>query len=333
MNWHFFANTYAGIDAPVQAFVNGVIAALSNYITPILRALIVVYVAINAMIIATNPTQEPLTTFLRQMIGAALIFFVVSSAANFNQYFGTIFLTTLPTEISNAISGATGGNTLNGGAFDDIWNRAWTAGLVVYKNLPWSLKGIALQLLVVAFWLIAIMAIGIGFMIYLGCHVILALVVALGPLFVCCALFPASRRFFDGWISAMVSLVLTQVLTITLLVLLTTTENATITQIAADNGGNEIAHIQLLLYAIVLFVICALLASQLPGIAVGIAGGVNQRVSIYSQAIYAGVARAGRSTAGGTATVVVGTARAIGTIGTVRSRVSRPPGRSLSGGS
>ena len=329
MNWHFFANTFTGIDAPVQAFVSGVVNSLTGYLTPILRAMIVVYVAANAIIVAMNPSREPLTTFLRQLLVAAAVFFIISSAANFNQYFGTLFLTTLPTEITNAISGATGGSTLSGNEFDNIWNRAWTAGLIVYKNLPWSLKGIALQFLVVAFWIIAIMAIGIGFMVYLGCHVILALVVALGPLFVCCFLFPTSRRFFDGWISTMVSLVLTQVLSITLLVLLTNTENATITQISAGSGSNEIAQIQLLLYAIVLFVMCALLATQLPGIAVGIAGGVHQQVSVYSQAVYSSASQIGQSTAAKAAS----TARVIGNVGTVRSRVYGPAGRSISGSS
>jgi len=127
----------------------------------------------------------------------------------------------------------------------------------------------------------------------------------------------------------MVSLVLTQVLSITLLVLLTNTENATITQISAGSGSNEIAQIQLLLYTIVLFVMCALLATQLPGIAVGIAGGVHQQVSVYSQAVYSSASQIGQSTAAKAAS----TARVIGNVGTVRSRVYGPAGRSISGSS
>ena len=67
LNWHFFANTFTGIDAPVQAFVSGVVNSLTSYLTPILRAMILVYVAANALIIAMNPNREPLTTFLRQV--------------------------------------------------------------------------------------------------------------------------------------------------------------------------------------------------------------------------------------------------------------------------
>ncbi len=329
MNWNFFATLYSSIASPLDSSVSVVIAALVGYLTPVLRALMVVYVGGTALTTMMNPTQEPLTGLLRNLIRSALVFFIISSAANFNQYFGTLFLTTLPTELGNSISGATGAHSLTGGAFDDVWNRAWAAGLVVYKNLPWSIKGIALQFLVVAYWIIAILAIGVGFLIYLGAHVALGLVVAIGPLFVTCYLFPATRRFFEGWISALVSLVLTQVLTITLLVLLTNTENATITQISAGSGSNEIAQVQLLLYAIVLFVMCALLASQLPGIAVGIAGGVHQQVSVYSQAVYGTASQIGRSAAARAGSTV----RAIGSAGTARSRVFGPAGRSISGSS
>jgi type IV secretion system protein VirB6 len=334
MNWNFFATLYTGINSPIQDFVGVVIAAVTGYVTPILRVLIVVYVAGMATIATLNPSQEPVTNWLRHLIRAALVYFIVSSAANFDQYFGTLFLTTLPTEIGNAISGAAGTHSITGGAFDTVWNKAWTAGLVVYKNLPWSIKGMALEFLVVLYWLVAIATIGVGFLIFLSAHVMLVLVIAVGPLCICCFLFPSSRRFFDGWIGTSVALVLTQILSIVLLSLLIDTENATIAQIASDNaGGNEIAQLQLLLYGVVMFIMCALLASQLPGIATGIAGGVHQQVSVYSQAIYGSVGQIGRGAAATAGSAVSGTARAIGSAGTIRSRVFGPAGRSISGSS
>jgi type IV secretion system protein VirB6 len=334
MNWNFFATLYTGINSPIQDFVGVVIAAVTGYVTPILRVLIVVYVAGMATIATLNPSQDPVTNWLRYLIRAALVYFIVSSAANFNQYFGTLFLTTLPTEIGNAISGAAGTHSVTGGAFDTVWNKAWTAGLVVYKNLPWSIKGMALEFLVVLYWLVAIATIGVGFLIFLSAHVMLVLVIAVGPLCISCFLFPSSRRFFDGWIGTSVALVLTQILSIVLLSLLIDTEDATIAQIAADNaGGNEIAQLQLLLYGVVMFIMCALLASQLPGIAVGIAGGVHQQVSVYSQAVYGTASRVGRSAAAKAGSAVSGTARAIGSAGTIRSRVFGPAGRSISGSS
>src|SRR6202044_2808905 len=51
-NWAFFATVYNGINDPVTAFVAAALAALSAYVTPILRAMIVVYIAGNALVLA-----------------------------------------------------------------------------------------------------------------------------------------------------------------------------------------------------------------------------------------------------------------------------------------
>jgi type IV secretion system protein VirB6 len=298
-NWQFFATVYTEIDAPVEGAVNGLIAAMSAYLSPIMLALGVIYIAGMAMVTMSNPSQDVVHGFLANILRVAMVYFIVSSATNFTQYFGTIFMTTLPTEIGNAVSGATGAQVINGGAFDTVWNKAWTAGLVVYKIIPWTLKGIALSIMIVVYWVMGILTMGVSFLIYLGCHISLALVVGLGPLFVLCFLFPATRRFFEGWIAALVSLVLTQILTIALLSLLINTENTTIAQIATNGGGdNVILEFQMLLYAMVLFALCAWIALQLPGIATGIAGGVYHQTSVYSQIVFGGAASIGRGAAG-----------------------------------
>ena len=297
-NWQFFANIYTGISTPIEGSVDGLIAALSAYLSPITLALGVVYIAGTAGAALVTPGRDVVHGFIGNMIRVAAVYFIVSSAANFNQYFGTIFLTSLPAEIGNAVSGATGAHVLNGGAFDTVWNKAWTAGLAVYKSIPWTLKGVALSMMIVVYWTMGILTIGLGFMIYLGCHISLVLVVGLGPLFVTCFLFPATRRFFEGWIAGMVSLVLTQVLATALLSLLVATENTTISQIAADGSDNIMLQFQMLLYAMVLFALCAWIAVQVPGIARGIAGGVYHQTSVYSQIVFGGAASVARGAAG-----------------------------------
>ena len=44
MNWNFFATLYGSIASPLDLSVGVVIASLVGYLTPVLRALIVVYV-------------------------------------------------------------------------------------------------------------------------------------------------------------------------------------------------------------------------------------------------------------------------------------------------
>ena len=80
---------------------------------------------------------------------------------------------------------------INGGSqFDDVWNQAYTSGLIVYKNLPsLSFEGSAARSLVFTFWAVALAAVAIGFLMFLASHVLMALLIIVGPIFVACALF------------------------------------------------------------------------------------------------------------------------------------------------
>ena len=332
MSWAFFAVLFNAIEPPLVAAVQGIIGALSAYVAPILKWFIVAYVAGRMIVLAYGPSQEPLGVFLKTLMKCAIAYWIVASAATYNQYLGTLLLTTLPTEISRAISGVNGGQPLTGQVFDDIWGKAWSAGLAVYRNIPWSIKGIGLQFVIVLYWFVALISIGIGFLIYLGAQVILALLVAVGILFAAAFPFTASRGYFDRWLSACLSMVLLEVFVVALLTLLTAAENQMIVQIVGLNGGgfngaDEIAQLQMLLGGVLLFFISAIIAKQLPVVAVAVAGGVAADVSAFSSAVYGAVGAAGSGVSMGAG--AAGGMIASGAKG-VRSYL-RPAGPSLSG--
>lgn len=275
-----FAWLFAQIDTPTIGFVNEAVVALSAHLAPIMRWGIVAYVAGRMMVLAYYPSAEPLTSFLRILTRCAIAYAVVASAANYNEYLGTLLRTTLPTEIGNVVSGAVGAPAVEGQTFDGIWNKAWAAGLAVYRNLPWTLKAVGLTVCIALYWFGAIVAIGISFMVYLGADLILALLIAVGILFVALFPFPATRPYFDRWLSACLSMVLLKLFIVTLLALLVAAENATMKAIATTgmgagwDSGSEIAQLQLLFGGLLLFFICGAIARQLPSVAVAVTGGV-----------------------------------------------------------
>jgi type IV secretion system protein VirB6 len=327
-NWAFFATLYAGINGPVTAFVATAIAALSGYVTPILQAMIVVYIAGNALVLALRGGgDDALMALLRNAIRAALVLFIVSNVANFNQYFGTLFLTTIPTEVGNQLTNAAGAQAVTGAAFDTVANQAYHAGLSVFEALPWSLKSIVLGGLIGIYWILAVFAIGIAFAAFISAHIMVALAVAIGPLCVCFFLFPATRGFFNGWVAVLLSSVLTQILTLVVLGLLTASENQTIGQIVTGSGGvGNAATSQLLqlIYGMVLFGLVALLAVQVPGIAFGIAGGVNHSIASITQMFGSSAAAVGRGAA------AIPEAAWNATAPAPSAGARPPPGRSLS---
>jgi len=335
MSWTFFAVMFTAIQPPVVVAVQAMISALSGYAAPILLAAIGAYIAGRLIMLAYSPSQEPIGVFLRVLMKCAIAYWIVASAATYNQYLGTLLLTTVPTEISHVISGASGNQALTGQVFDDIWGKAWTAGLAVYRNIPWSIKGIGLQFVIVLYWFVALISIAVGFLIFLAAQVILSLLVAVGILFAALFPFTATRGYFDRWLAACLSMVLLEIFVVTLLTLLTSAENRMIATIAGLNGGgfnsaDEVAQLQALLGGVLLFFVTAIIAKQLPAVAVAVAGGVCADVSAFGATVSGAVGAAGS----GVATGAGAAGRAVGA-GANRSvnaiHAMTPTGPSLSG--
>jgi len=276
-NWHLFTSAYTAIDEPLTNAVDSALDNLIGFVNPTLKTLLTIYIIWIGLQTRWVPTGAPVSGLIAHAARGAVIVMLLSNTATFNQWVGTVFLTTIPDGLGNALNGTIGGGgPITGGAqFDDVWNAAWKAGLVVYKNLPeWSMKGAFLALAVIAFWGLAFVAVGVGFLMFMGAHVLMALLMVIGPVFIACALFPASRRFFSGWIATTTGVLVTQVLVIALMSLMIQVQKSELIKLQAAPAGSDImGQIGSLIGLAGLLFICAGLAKQIPGLAVGLSGG------------------------------------------------------------
>jgi type IV secretion system protein VirB6 len=329
-NWHLFSGAYTGIDEPLTNAVDAALGNMIGYVNPTLKVLLTIYIIWIALQARWVPTGAPVSGLIAHAARGAVIVMLLSNTATFNQWVGTIFLHSIPDELGNALNGSVGGGSpITGGAqFDDVWNGAWKAGLVVYKNLPeWSMKGAFLALAVIAFWVLSFIAVGVGFLMFLGAHVLMALLMITGPIFIACALFPVPRRFFAGWLATTVGVLVTQVLVVALMSLMVLIQKNQLSQVQAVPAGADImGQIGSLIGVAGLLFICAGVAKQIPGLAVGIAGGA------YHQFGDLVGAAAGAATAIASGAYGVGRAAISSATNQVRPSPSRFAGRSLSGG-
>jgi type IV secretion system protein VirB6 len=289
VNWTLFQTVYASVDLPLTNAVAGVLDALTGYLNPIMIAMLTAYMMFTGLRMALAPNGMPMQTMMMDVVRGAIVVTLVGNASNFNQWIGTLFLTTIPNEIGQAINGPLGsGLPVNGGQqFDAVWNASYKAGLIVYDNLPSvSLKGVFLSLCVFLFWGAALAAVAVGFLMFLASSVLMALLVAIGPIFIACALWSGSRAFFSGWIASCVSTLTAQVLVVALMSLMFQVETTELARIAnSPTNANEVGQIGSLLGVAALLGICALLANQIPAVAVGIAGGAYHNLNSYANAI------------------------------------------------
>lgn len=320
--WALFQTLATDIQEPLLGIVDDMIAGLSGPIGQVLRvgiAVMIGWLMLKASLQGGN--ANPLSDLEGKLILGGAVYLIASQAANYHQWVSNLFLTQLGQEVSTLVSG--GGQAINGQVFDNIWNTAYVAGLAVYRELSWTDFG--LQILIVVYWLVALVAIVVGFAIWLISYIILALLVGTGPIFVACAAFPPLRSLFERWIGAMIGCVVLQVFVVVLLTLLTKTETVMIGQIASGGSGNATAQLQLLLGGLALFLVCGFVLMHLPGAAQSVAGGLSFHAGSI---VRGGTQTASAAVAGSHAAVAAGGRAVSAGIRSAAGRVA--PGRSLS---
>ena len=323
MNWSIFAQIAEKIEQPLLTAVSGVSDNLLSAVSGTFRTAMVLYVAMVGLMIVNGRMNEPLRdTWGRLAKGAAVAAFL--TAGSYNSYIRDFFLNGLPNDISSIITGSAG--SVTAASFDHIWNKAFGGGTTFAKTLS-SWGDFGLWILLVAYWIVAAVSTGFGFLVWLASHVLLGLFVSIGPLMVPLFLFPATRSLFERWIGSLLSMVILQVFVVTLLVVLVGAENTLLANIATGTG-DSFGKAQTLLGAVILFVVAAVIVIQLPHAATAIAGGMHFQANSIARATFGRAAQLASTGVSGLRTIAASHGRAAQQ--RLTSGRTTPPGPSIS---
>jgi type IV secretion system protein VirB6 len=210
--------------------------------------------------------------------------YMLATTVAYSTYVTEPLFHVLPDTLTQAISGS--GVPDVGSAFDNFFNRAaYLAETITKKATPVDFGPWIMGVVV---YIVGALAAAIGFGVVLIAKVALALLVALGPIFVACALFDATRRFFFGWLSQAVNYLVLFALIITVFQLIL---SLVAQQWGSIDGSDPMA-------GGLTFVALCLLGSifflQTPAIAAGIAGGASAGLADFANAAsLSGVPRPG----------------------------------------
>lgn len=268
-----FEPAYGFVDAKLGVFLGERASAAIAVVAGPLRAALVLYVLLYGFAILRGAISEPFIDFVVRSVKLAIIYMLATTAA-YSSWVTDPLFHVLPSTLTQAISGA--GTPDVGAAFDDFFNRAaYLADKIAERASPidfgpWILAAVV--------YIIGALAAALGFGVVLIAKVALALLVALGPIFIACALFEATRRFFFGWLSQAVNYLVLFALIITVFQLILSLVGDQWGQI---DGGDPIA-------GGLLFVALCILGSifflETPAIAAGIAGGASAGLADFANA-------------------------------------------------
>jgi type IV secretion system protein VirB6 len=259
----------------------------------------------------TGQVDEPFVTGLRRLITLAVVLACGLRLWLYNSVLVDSFYRA-PSELAGAIVGAQDPvatiDTIweRGGAVADfLWNNGGVFngdfGYYVAGAVVWTLMGL---LCVYSMFLIALSSIA------------LAVLLALGPLFIALLLFDTTRRFFEAWLAQLANYALITILTVMVAALLLQVVQSYAVQTAAR--GPAIATVDALNMVLVAVLVFLLLRQIMP-IASGLAGGIAlSTFGTLSRFVGWGMGRGARAA---TAVVALGT----GALTAGESTAPRPP--------
>lgn len=204
------------LDTLVQTatnFVNQTAGTMSTIVAAIAGALLTIYVIFWGLGLASGKITEPFTDGMTRVIRMSLIVSLALSAGIYQSEISNFFLN-VPQSVAAELIGASGSADTNTTALAkeldtalgkgiDMGNRCWQygdahSGMTGFGGIGYYLVAI---LIYISVGVIVAVATGIIFVAFIA----LALLLAIGPLFILCALFQSTQRFFDLWIGQCVS--------------------------------------------------------------------------------------------------------------------------------
>lgn len=266
-----FSPAYTFVEGRLETLLAEQLGHMLAEVAPAVRSALVLYVVIYGFSILRGAIAEPVMEFSVRSVKLAIAVTLAGSTA-YQDYVAQPLFELLPNAVARSVAGP--GAPDVGAAFDQFYARA--AYLAETLNAEANLTNPSPWLVAALVYGSAAVTAAVGFGIVLLAKVALALVVALGPAFIACALFEATRRYFFGWLSQAVNYIILFGLILAVLQLVFALVADQWPKIEASDpvaGGLTFAALCLL---------AAIFFFQTPAIAAGIAGGAQAGLSDFA---------------------------------------------------
>jgi type IV secretion system protein VirB6 len=262
----FFGTFWTWLNGQLTTYIGDNTARLAAALEPTVVTLATLYVMGWGYLHLMGKIEEPIGAGLRRIALVALVFGVGLQLWLYNTVIVDTFYNA-PAQLAAAMVGA--GDPV--GTIDTIWESGGSvASNLCEKSGLFTDPGFYVAGVII-YCLIGMLCVYAMFLISLS-SIALAVLLALGPLFVALLLFDATRRFFSAWISQLANYALITVLTVMIAALLLHVVQSYAAQTAAR--GTAILTVDALNMLLIATLVFLVLRQVMP-IASGLVGGAS----------------------------------------------------------
>jgi len=261
----FFAHFSSWLDLQLATYIGDNTARVSMALEPTIVTLGTVYVMFWGYLQLTGKIEEPFITGLRRIV---LLVVVLAMSLQLWLYNAVIVDTfyNAPAELAAVLAGAASPVT----TLDAVWQAGGSIAGVFQVRAAWSVVGFSSSIAGAMVWIIMGLVCCYAMFLLALSKIALAVLLALGPLFICLRLFDGSRRFFDAWLLQLANYGFITVLTVLVGTLLLQLLQSYATQTAALGSALlTVDALDMLLAAVIVL----LIMRQIMPIAASLTGG------------------------------------------------------------
>lgn len=268
MATYTFQDIFQYVDAAVTSYVTAGAANAAGALTGFATSLVAIYVVLWGWSMMRGLIQEPVMDMAWRMVKIATIFGLATSSALYASYVSN-FLYDWPTAFAGVMQGGPATNTAQ--LLDQMLEKGNTLGSQALEKGGWTNINSTLVGIVIygVTWVIT----GITAFIIIMAKYGLAILLAIGPLFILGMMFEPTRQWFDKWLGSVVTAGLTIVMVVMAAALMFKLMNATYDVIQLDAAGNAgISAMNTIGPLVVYGIICGFTILSMPTLAGSIGG-------------------------------------------------------------
>jgi type IV secretion system protein VirB6 len=261
-----FAQFWQWLSDRLTDYVSVNVAATAAAIEPAAVSLAVIYVMVWGFLHLRGAVEEPVLTGAVRIVRLVVVFGVGLRLWQYNAAIVDTFFAA-PVQLASRLAGAADPVA----TVDTLWDRGgtvaaflWEKGGVFNGDVGYYLAAVIVYVLMGAVCVYTLFLMALA-------RVALAVLLAIGPLFIVLMLFDSTRRFFEAWVAQLANYALVGVLAVLVATLLMTVVEAYAVQTAAK--GAAILTVDALDMLLVAGLVLLILRQVMP-IAARLAGGV-----------------------------------------------------------
>lgn len=203
----FFQQFWTWLTSQLTEYIAARTAIVADAIEPAVVTLTTIYVMMWGFLSLTGRVQEPIWEGVKRVLFIAIVLGVGLRLWFYNGVIVDTFFNA-PVQLAAKITGAS--NPVS--VIDTIWDKGgavasnlWNKGGVLNGDFGFYLAG------AIVYFIIGGVTVYALFLLVLS-KIALALILAVGPVFICLLFFEATRRFFEAWIAQLANYALVAVL-------------------------------------------------------------------------------------------------------------------------